>query len=89
MVKNNIFENNNKLTELQTAQNPSGNSADEGGPGDGSNTIHDPESGDTITTNPDGSQTIVGADGSVHTNPQQNPVDNPNASSNQNEVYDF
>jgi len=87
-LQNAVFENNNKLTELQTAQNPSGNSADEGGPGPDSNTIHDPESGDTITTNPDGSQTIVSADGSVYTNPQQNPVDNPNASSNQNKVID-
>lgn len=83
-----VFDNKAKLEELQRAQNPSGNSPEEGGPGDGSKTEYDPESGETITTNPDGSQTIVSADGSVYTNPQQNPVDNPNASSNQNTVLD-
>lgn len=86
-LQNSVFENNSRLTELQTAQNPSGNSPEEGGPGDGSKTEYDPQSGETITTNPDGSQTIVSADGSIYTNPQQNPVDNPNASSNQANPY--
>jgi hypothetical protein len=72
---------------LKEALNASGNSAAEGGPGPDSKTIYDPESGDTITTNPDGSQTIVSTDGSIYTNPQQNPVDNPNASSNQSTAY--
>jgi len=82
-----VLENNSKLDQLKDALNASGNSAAEGGPGPDSKTIHDPESGDTITTNPDGSQTIVSADGSIYTNPQQNPVDNPNASSNQSTAY--
>ena len=85
MIKINISKE--KLDELLTAQNPSGNSADEGGPGPDSQTVHDPESGDTITTNPDGSQTIVAADGSIYTNPQQNAVDNADASSNQSNPY--
>ena len=87
-LTNTVLENQSKLDELQTAQNPSGNSADDGGPGPDSSTIHDPESGDTITTNPDGSQTVVAADGSIHTTPQQNAVSNPNAASNQNKVID-
>jgi hypothetical protein len=82
-----VLDGRAKLDELLTVQNPSGNSADEGGPGPDSQTIHDPESGDTITTNPDGSQTIVSADGSMYTNPQQNPVNNANASSNQSNPY--
>ena len=80
-----VLENQYKLDELQRAQDPSGNSPEEGGAGSAdSKTEYDPESGETITTNPDGSTTVVSADGSVYTTPQQNAVDNPDASSNQN-----
>ena len=83
-----ILDNRYKLDELQRAQNPSGNSPEEGGAGsEDSKTEYDPESGETITTNPDGSTTVVSADGSVYTTPQQNATDYPNASSNQSEPY--
>ena len=83
-----VLENQYKLDELQRAQDPSGNSPEEGGAGSAdSKTEYDPESGETITTNPDGSTTVVSADGSVYTTPQQNATDYPNASSNQSEPY--
>ena len=79
-----ILDNRYKLDELQRAQNPSGNSPDEGGAGsEDSTTVFNDETGETTTYNPDGSTTVVTADGSVYTTPQQNAVDNPDASSNQ------
>jgi hypothetical protein len=83
-----VLDNQYKLAELQRAQNPSGNSPDEGGAGspDSTTTFND-ETGETTTYNPDGSTTVVAGDGTVYTTPQQNAVDNPHASSNQANPY--
>jgi len=82
-LTNTVLENQSKLDELQTAQNPSGNSAEDGGPGPDSTTTTDDETGAITQTNPDGSSTTVEQDGAIHTEPQQNAVDNPTASNNQ------
>jgi hypothetical protein len=71
-----------ELEKLQKAHNPSGNSAAEGGAGPDS-TTQTFDDGSSITTNPDGSTTTVDSDGNIYTTPQANPVDNPDASSNQ------
>lgn len=79
-----VFAGQNQLSELQEAQNPSGNSPEEGGAGsEDSKTVYESETGSTTTTNPDGSRTVVESDGSIYTVPQQNAVPNPAASSNQ------
>ena len=83
-----VLDNQYKLAELQRAQDPSGNSPEEGGAGSpDSETVFNDETGETTTYNPDGSTTVVGADGTVYTTPQQNAVDNLNASSNQSNPY--
>jgi hypothetical protein len=71
-----------EMDRLQEAQNPSGNSEEEGGAGAGSVTEFS-EDGSSTTTNPDGSTTSVDPLGNIFTTPQANPVDNPNASTNQ------
>ena len=81
-----LLEKYAKLSELQDAQNPSGNSEEEGGPGADS-TTQTFDDGSSITTNPDGSTTTIDSDGNIYTTPQQNAVDNPNASSNQSNTY--
>ena len=83
-----VLDNQYKLAELQRAQDPSGNSPEEGGAGsEDSETVFNDETGETTTYNPDGSTTVVAGDGTVYTTPQQNSVDNPNASSNQSNPY--
>ena len=72
-----------ELQELQNAQNASGNSEADGGPGGDSVTTTDGETGRTTTTNPDGSSTSFDEYGTPTTIPQQNPVANANAASNQ------
>ena len=63
-------------------------SLEEGGAGsEDSETVFNDETGETTTYNPDGSTTVVAGDGTVYTTPQQNSVDNPNASSNQSNPY--
>lgn len=78
-----ILDDQARLQKAQEALNASGNSEEEGGPGADSTTSYDPETGDTTTTNPDGSKTRVDSQGDYYTVPQQNAVDNPSASSNQ------
>ena len=88
-LKSSISDDQDTLQQLYDAQNPSGNSEEDGGYGANSVTEVDPNTGETITTNPDGSQTIVAADGSIYTVPQQNPVDSESASSNQYDAYEY
>jgi hypothetical protein len=78
-----ILDDQYRLQQAQEALNASGNSEEEGGPGADSETTYDAETGETTTTNPDGSQTMIDDQGNYYTVPQQNPVDNPDASSNQ------
>jgi hypothetical protein len=82
-LTNAVLDDQTRLHEAQEALNASGNSEEEGGPGADSKTAYDSESGATTTTNPDGSKTTVDGQGDYYTQPQQNAVDNPAASSNQ------
>jgi len=81
-LSSDISDDEYEVERLQKAKNPSGNSESEGGAGANS-TTQSYDDGSSITTNPDGSTTTVDADGNIYTTPQANPVDNPNASSNQ------
>lgn len=83
-----LDESRAKLEELQAAQNPSGNSEEDGGPGEDSVT-ETYDDGSSVTTNPDGSTTTIDSDGNIYTTPQQRPVGNPNASSNQHSPADW
>lgn len=78
-----VSDGRQQLSDLQAAQNPSGNSEAEGGAGKDSTTKYDSETGATTTSNPDGSGTVVDSDGAIYTVPQQKPVDATGASSNQ------
>jgi hypothetical protein len=78
-----VLDDQYALQEAQDALNASGNSEEDGGPGADSVTTTDGETGRTTTTNPDGSSTSYDEFGTPTTVPQQNAVDNPNASSNQ------
>ena len=85
----NIESTKAQIARLEEAQNPSGNDAEDGGPGPDSTTTTYYENDGTMTTttsNPDGSQTTVDGHGNISTVPQQNPIDNPNASSKQQEI---
>lgn len=82
-LSNKVRDDQYELQELQTAQNASGNSAADGGPGGDSVTTTDGETGRTTTTNPDGSSTSFDEYGTPTTIPQQNPVANAGAASNQ------
>lgn len=83
-LTNQVLDDQFALQEAQDAANPSGNSEEDGGFGEDSETTTDDITGETTTTNPDGSETTYYEnDGSTTTVPQQNPVDNPNAASNQ------
>lgn len=77
-----ISDDEYELDRLREAQNPSGNTEEEGGAGADS-TTQTFDDGSSITTNPDGSSTTVDSDGNIYTTPQANPVNNPDASSNQ------
>jgi hypothetical protein len=78
-----VLDDRYRLDQALEAQNASGNSEEEGGPGADSETTYDSETGETTTTNPDGSETMIDDQGNYYTVPQQNAVDNPDASSNQ------
>lgn len=77
-----INDDIDELDRLREAQNPSGNTAEDGGYGADSVT-QTFDDGSSVTTNPDGSTTTVDTDGNIYTTPQANPVDNPNAASKQ------
>jgi hypothetical protein len=78
-----VFADQERLKQAQEAANPSGNSADDGGVGADSTTTFDAKTGTTTEANPDGSETMVDGLGDYYTVPQQKPVDNPNAASNE------
>lgn len=78
----NIAASNDAIEKYEAAKNPSGNSEADGGAGADS-TTQTFDDGSSITRNPDGSSTTVDSDGNITTTPQQNPVSNPNAASNQ------
>lgn len=84
-----VLDDRYRLDQALEALNASGNSEEEGGPGEDSETTYDEETGETTTTNPDGSETIVDGAGDYYTVPQQNAVDNPAASSNQLEPVEI